>query len=148
MKADLQVSLVTLMGMCCRTSIALALCLAALGSSGAAIAQQSSAGAPATSAQDERLNVRVWPRISSAPAVVRIEVFIDRSEQNRAIEIIVDSGEHYRSSMIPLDGAGAARFHTVTYRSLPAGYYEVQVGVVDQEGTLRAFERHWIDIVQ
>jgi hypothetical protein len=78
---------------------------------------------------------------------VRIEILIETDDDNRALRIIADSGDHLRSSTILLEGARAPRFHSVTYRAMPAGRYEVQVELLDPSDTVRAFERHWIDLV-
>jgi hypothetical protein len=90
---------------------------------------------------------RVWPLRALAPATVRIEVLIEADAANRALHIVVDSGEHYRSSTIALEGARAARFHFVQYRAMPAGQYGVEVLLVDQEGVSRAMERQWFEII-
>ena len=90
---------------------------------------------------------RVWPLRALAPAAVRIEVLIEANDANRALQIVVDSGEHYRSSMISLEGARAARFHSVQYRAMPAGQYGVEVLLIDQEGVMRAMERQWFEII-
>ena len=79
---------------------------------------------------------------------MRIEVLIETDGDNRALRIVADSGEHLRSSTIPLEGARAARFHSVVYRAMPAGHYEIQVELLDPRDTVRAIERHWIDLVR
>jgi len=93
----------------------------------------------------------IWARVSPlralGPATVRIEVLIEADDANRALHIVVDSGEHYRSSTISLEGARAARFHFVQYRSMPPGMYGVEVMLIDQEGVLRAVERQWFEII-
>ena len=93
------------------------------------------------------LQARVWPAVAFAPATVRIEVLIETDGDNRALRIVADSGEHLRSSTIQLDGVRAARFYSVVYRGMPAGHYEVQVELLDPRDTVRAIERHWIDLV-
>ena len=98
-----------------------------------------------TTAQDA-LRIHVWPTIAQAPATVRIEVLLEPDERNRWLEIVVDSGGYYRSSMIELDGSGAARFHSVQYRSMPAGTYDVQVTVRGAGGAMLASDRRWIDV--
>jgi hypothetical protein len=90
---------------------------------------------------------RVWPAVAMAPVPLRIEVFVRADEGNRVLSIVADSGEYLRSSTINLDGAKAPRFHTVVYRSMPAGRYEVSVKLWDRTGTVRATERHWVDLV-
>jgi hypothetical protein len=97
--------------------------------------------APPTAADDDRLWTRVYPAVAQAPAIVHVEVFIESDEDNRAIEIVVDSGEYYRSSTIALEGARAARFHTVEYRALPVGTYDVLVGLQGRDGAFRDIQR-------
>ena len=101
----------------------------------------------ATVAAEDRLRINVWPTISQAPAVVRVEVLLEPDDQNRSLEIVVDSGEYYRSSVIQLDGAGGARFHSVQYRSMPAGSYDVQVIIRGAGGARLAFDRRWVDVI-
>jgi hypothetical protein len=101
----------------------------------------------ATVTADSRLRLHVYPTISQAPAVVRIEVLLERDEKNRVLEIIVDSSVYYRSSVIELDGAGAARFHSVQYRSMPAGTYDVQVIVRGAGGVMLASDRRSVDVI-
>jgi len=102
-----------------------------------------SAAAPAGS---EKLQSRVWPAFTQAPASVRIEALVEPNADNRELEIVVDSGDYYRSSIIALDGADAPRFFSVQYRSMPAGVYEVQVGLRGPSGALIALEHHWLDV--
>jgi hypothetical protein len=86
----------------------------------------------------ERIVLRVRPAFAQAPATLRIEVMVEPDEHNRALLIGVDSGEYLRSSAIPLEGADAARFHSVVYASVPAGAYQVQVELRTAEGAERA----------
>jgi hypothetical protein len=102
---------------------------------------------PGNAAEPAMLNARVRPAVAFAPATVRIEVLIETNDDNRVLQIVADSGEYLRSSVIPLEGAKAARFHSITYRGMPAGRYEVQVSLLAPNGTVRAIERHWIDLV-
>jgi hypothetical protein len=93
------------------------------------------------------LTSRVWPAVALAPASVRIEVLVASHQDNRMLRIVMDSGTYLRSSSISLDGERAARVHSVTYRGLPAGYYDVQIELFDQKGSLRAIEHHWVNLV-
>jgi hypothetical protein len=102
----------------------------------------------ATAAADAgRLWMRVSPGFAHAPAAVRVDVVVERHEDNRALEIVVDSGEYYRRSTIALNGAAAARFHTVQYRSMPAGAYDVFVAVTDSSGAVRAAGRRQMEVL-
>jgi hypothetical protein len=96
----------------------------------------------------ERVRALIWPAVASAPASVRVEVLIEAHEDNRALEVIVDSGDYYRSSLIPLEGARGSRYHAVHYRSLPAGAYEVQVTLLGPGGVPRAMQRQRLEITQ
>jgi hypothetical protein len=95
----------------------------------------------------DRLRARIWPAVASAPAAVRVEVLIEPAEDNRALEIVADSGDYYRSSTIALEGARSARFHAVLYRGIPAGVYEIRVVLVDAAGAARAVHRQRLEVV-
>jgi hypothetical protein len=93
------------------------------------------------------LSARVSPAVALAPASVRIEVLIASHQDNRMLHIVMDSGTYLRSSSISLEGDRAARVHSVIYRGLPAGYYDVQIELVDHKGSIRAIEHHWVNLV-
>jgi hypothetical protein len=95
----------------------------------------------------ERLRALIWPAVASAPAAVRVEVLIETHDDNRALEIVVDSGDYYRSSMIAIEGARGPRYHSVSYRGLPAGAYEVQVTLRGPAGVTRAMQRQRLEII-
>jgi hypothetical protein len=95
-----------------------------------------------------RLRARAWPAYSRAPAVLRIEMLVSPNEENRALEIVLESGDYLRSSVIALEGADAARFHVVSYRSVPAGSYTVQVGLRGRSGSLRATEHQVLEVIE
>ena len=85
-------------------------------------------------AAESRLRIEVSPRISSAPAVVRIRAIVTPDAANRALHIVVDSGSYYRSSMVYLDGANAAAVTETTLKNLPGGDYEVSVALLEADG--------------
>jgi hypothetical protein len=91
-------------------------------------------GVTSGDAAETRLRIEVSPRISSAPAVVRIRAIVAPDAANRALHIVADSGSFYRSSMVPLDGANAAQVTETTLKNLPGGEYEVTVALVDTNG--------------
>ena len=91
-------------------------------------------GATSSDAADTKLRIDVSPRISSAPAVVRIRAIVTPDETNRVLHIVADSGSFYRSSMVPLDGANAALVTEMTLKNLPGGQYDVTVVLVDANG--------------
>jgi hypothetical protein len=91
--------------------------------------------------------VLVRPSIAPAPATVRIEAQVAPSSENRMLQIAMDSGDYYRGSQVELDGDAAARVHTVEFRGVPAGTYDVEVALVDASGGVRAASHSTIQVV-
>jgi hypothetical protein len=85
-------------------------------------------------AEESRLRIDVFPRVSAAPAAVRIRAIVTPDVANRALQIVVESGSYYRSSMVPLDGANAASITEMTLKNLPGGEYDVVVVLVGANG--------------
>jgi hypothetical protein len=81
----------------------------------------------------ERLAIQVSPSVAFAPANLRVRTTVQANEANRAIEIIAESAEFYRSSEIQLDGDRAPRTTLLEFRSLPSGSYAV-TGVLKGAG--------------
>jgi hypothetical protein len=96
-------------------------------------------------ATEDRLRIDVFPRMSVAPAVVRIRAIVTPDAANRALQIVAESGAYYRSSMVPLDGANAAAITEMTLKNLPGGDYDVTVVLVDADGR-RTFDRRQITV--
>ena len=96
-------------------------------------------------ASDERLRIEVSPRMSIAPAMVRVRAIVPPDAANRALQIVADSGVYYRSSMVPLDGANAAAITEMTFKNLPGGDYDVTVVLVDADGR-RAADRRQVTV--
>ena len=118
------------------------LLIAAAVSSGQAGMNRQPVTAYAGGQEGPNLRTIVRPAVAKAPAELRIEVWVAANDDNRAVEIALDSGEFYRSSEIALDGAQAAQSFTVEYRAVPAGDYEVLVRLRARQGIVRALERH------
>ena len=96
---------------------------------------------------DEQLTVQVSPARSFAPSTLRIHVRIEPSSENRSLLIVADSGEYYRSSVIPLEGADAPATFTLSYRDVPGGYYRVHCVLVDGAGRERAVARAMLSVI-
>lgn len=75
---------------------------------------------------NEPLTMNVSPLQSFAPTNLTIRVQVEPDAGNRALEVIADSGEYYRSSRIQLDGADAPRTISLEIRNLPGGDYDVR----------------------
>jgi hypothetical protein len=96
---------------------------------------------------DEPIIVKVSPAVSMAPANVVIHAQIESNPGNRAIEIVADSENFYRSSIIPLDGAAAPRINVIELRGLPGGKYEVTAVLIGTDGRPRASQRRSVNIL-
>jgi len=95
----------------------------------------------------EKLTMRVSPEVSFAPAHLIVRTMIDSDKANRAIEIIAESSDFYRSSVIELDGDRAPRTSEVEFRSLPGGQYDVSATLIDASGEPRAYERRQVQVL-
>jgi hypothetical protein len=97
-------------------------------------------------AEESRLRIDVFPRVSAAPAAVRIRAIVIPDVENRALQIVVESGSYYRSSLVPLDGANAAAITETTLKNIPGGEYEVTVALVDVTGRPRTMDRREVTV--
>ena len=99
-----------------------------------AFAAVAALGAAAGDAAEDRLRIDVYPRITAAPAAVRVRAVVPPDDHNRSLQFVADAGGYYRSSLIALEGASAASVTELTLKNLPAGEYEVTVILTDEEG--------------
>jgi hypothetical protein len=76
-------------------------------------------------AKDQPILIIVGPSISFEPGNIRIISRVEPSEDNRALVIEVESGSHYSSSEVPLEGEQAPRSRSTFLKNLPAGNYQV-----------------------
>jgi hypothetical protein len=91
----------------------------------------------AAAAGQESILLTVGPSISFEPSNIRITSRVEPSATNRALIIVVESGSHYSSSEIPLEGERAARSRSMLLKTLPAGDYEVVATLRTETGTGR-----------
>jgi len=84
----------------------------------------------------QRLALRVTPAVALAPAVLTIRATIEPSDDNRRLNIEIDSPTYHRSSEIPLDGKNSQRLNVVEMKGLPTGLYEVRAVLVGPSGPI------------
>ena len=82
----------------------------------------------------EPVSIRVNPSIAVAPTMLAISVNVPPQPQNRALEIVVDSGDFYRLSRVQLEGDQGPAVNTLKIDSVPAGDYEVTATVISADG--------------
>src|ERR1700704_3947285 len=95
----------------------------------------------------ERLTMKVSPAVAFAPANLIVRTMIVADPDNRAMEIIAESPDFYRSSMIQLEGDKAARSNMFEFRSLPPGTYAVRASLLGSKGEPRATIRQQINVI-
>ena len=96
----------------------------------------------------ERVSLRVSPAFSFAPANLVIRASIEPDTQNRSIEVIADSPEFYRSSMIQLEGDRAPKTMIFEFRSVPPGDYQLTATVNGPAGQTRAVTRATVTVFE
>ena len=94
-----------------------------------------------------QLEMRVRPSISTEPATLALDVMVEKHAANRAVQIVIDSEEYYRSSLVQLDGDYAPRVISTQYPALPAGSYEVQAVLFGTGEKPRATARRHIEVL-
>jgi hypothetical protein len=99
-------------------------------------------------AAKEPLSIRVSPAMSFAPANLVVRTSIEPDASNRAVEIVTDSDQFYRSSLVQLDGERAPRTSIFEFRSLPSGEYEVKAALIGVDGHARAIARAHVNVVE
>jgi hypothetical protein len=102
---------------------------------------------PSGARSGERLAMRVSPSVAFAPADLIVRTMIESSEANRAIEIVAESEDFYRSSEIPLDGQRAPRTAQLAFRGLPGGVYTVRAVLKGTKEEQLAEMRQEINVV-
>ena len=95
----------------------------------------------------ERLTLKVSPAVAFAPANLIVRATIVADADNRAVEIVAESDDFYRSSQIQLEGEKAARTNMFEFRSLPPGTYEVRANLVGADGRSRATIRQQVNVI-
>jgi hypothetical protein len=96
----------------------------------------------------ERITLKVSPAVAFAPANLIVRATILADADNRAVEIVAESEDFYRSSEVQLEGDRAARTSTFEFRSLPPGTYEVRASLLGTNGERRALIRQQVNVLQ
>lgn len=97
--------------------------------------------APPVAADDAKLTMRVSPRVAHAPGRIVVRTTIEPHAGNRAIQIVAESTDYYRSSTQDLDGERAARTTVVQFKGLPLGVYRVSATLLGTDDEILATSR-------
>lgn len=85
----------------------------------------------------ETITIAVSPRRSIGPTNLTVLLRVEPNADNRALEVVADSGDFYRSSQIQLDGDRAARTVYVEFRGVPSGEYQISGALLNSVGRRR-----------
>ena len=89
---------------------------------------------PRTLDGGQPLTLQVSPRMAAAPAVISVRAVIEANDDNRALEVITQSADFFRSSRIELDGREAPPLSVFQYGNLPPGLYEISAYLLGTGG--------------
>jgi len=95
----------------------------------------------------ERLALKVSPAVAFAPANLIVRTTVEADAGNRAMEVVAESRDFYRSSSIELDGDKAPRTTQFEFRSLPPGIYEVRARLTGAGGEERGSVRRSVNVI-
>jgi predicted phage tail protein len=102
----------------------------------------------ATAAVKQPLSVQASPAIAFSPANLIIKTSVEPDPDNRAMEIVANSEEFYRSSVIAIEGDRAPKTTRVEYRGLPPGQYQVTVALIGAGGQQKARATTHINVLE
>jgi hypothetical protein len=93
------------------------------------------AGAGATAPDKTREpSILADPPVSSEPGWVELKIRIDPEAADRTLTVELDTGEFFRSSQIPLNGAQSLSTYWIRFDDLPAGNYIARVALERNDG--------------
>jgi hypothetical protein len=95
----------------------------------------------------QRLAMSVSPAVSFAPGNLVVRTMVEADAGNRAIEVVAESQDFYRSSEVALDGDRAARTTTFEFRSLPCGKYAVKATLTGSGGEPLGIVRQEVNVI-
>jgi hypothetical protein len=91
--------------------------------------------------------LKVTPAVAFAPANLVVRAIVESDADNRAIAVVAESEDFYRSSEIQLDGDHAPRTSTFEFRSLPPGNYSVQAMLIGRSSEPRLTLRQQVNVM-
>ena len=81
----------------------------------------------------EVVEIRLRGRYFSEPATVQVTVAVEPDAANRVLRIEADGDRMYRSTEVELSGVNDKRLHTIEFKNLPAGAYELRAEVLSRD---------------
>jgi hypothetical protein len=87
------------------------------------------------------------PTMMLAPGHLVVQTVVEPDSANRAIQVIAESPDWYRSSEVELDGGTAPRKNTFEFKDLPSGTYEIHVTLLGSDGQQRALVVRKVEVI-
>jgi hypothetical protein len=79
------------------------------------------------------VEIRLRGHFFTEPATLEITVAVEPDAANRTLRIEADGDRLFRSTEVKLDGDADKRIHTVEFKNLPAGSYELRAEVFSHD---------------
>ena len=95
----------------------------------------------------DSLTIAASPAMSMAPSTVRVRIHVEPNSENRALTIVAESGDYFRSSLIQLEGENSPATVSLSYDNLPGGEYQVRCVLTDSNGRQRATAHATLTVV-
>jgi hypothetical protein len=89
----------------------------------------------------EKLQLQVSPTVSMAPASIIIRALVEHDATNRELELVADSSEFYRRTVVELDGEFAPKVNELRINDVPGGDYEVTARLYHSDGQFTVVKR-------
>jgi hypothetical protein len=89
----------------------------------------------------EKLQLQISPTVSTAPASVIVRALVEHDAENRQLEIVADSTDFYRRTVVDLDGEQAPKVNELRLIDIPGGEYDVTATLYDSRGVRTAVRR-------
>jgi hypothetical protein len=87
------------------------------------------------------------PTVMLAPGHLVVQTVVEPDPANRAIQVIAESPDSYRSSEVQLDGDTAPRRNTFEFKDLPSGSYEIHAMLLGSGGQQRALVVRKLEVI-
>ena len=87
------------------------------------------------------------PTVMLAPGHLVVQTVVEPDPANRAIQVIAESADTYRSSELQLDGNAAPRRNTFEFKDLKSGAYEIHAVLVGSDGQQRALVVRKLEVI-
>jgi hypothetical protein len=87
------------------------------------------------------------PTVMLAPGHLVVQTVVEPDSANRAIQVVAESPDSYRSSEVQLEGDAAPRKNTFEFKDLPSGIYQIHATLLGAGGQQRALVVRRLEVI-